>query len=141
MYERCSSPMINFNKYSIMFSKNTSVSEKEEVMQQLGGMTIAIKDKYLGLPLIMGRSKNQVFTCIMEKVAAKLQGWKKNLLGQAGCVEYHKNFHQYHKPERQHLLASLYYRTMHNQDRIGESKGKEEQKSKGKTVPSTNQQE
>ena len=40
--------------------------------------------KYLGLPSVIGKSKNQVFTEIKEKVGKKLFGWKEIMLSVGG---------------------------------------------------------
>ena len=40
--------------------------------------------KYLGLPTQMGRSKTQIFNFIMERVRAKLKGWKEKNLSFSG---------------------------------------------------------
>ncbi|GJV60623.1 reverse transcriptase [Tanacetum coccineum] len=42
------------------------------------------KDKYLGLPSVHGRKKGDFFGFLLEKVLQKLQGWKQNVLSQAG---------------------------------------------------------
>ena len=47
-------------------------------------MKEAISGKYLGLPMLIGGSKQQVFGYIKHKVQEKLQGWKRNLLSHAG---------------------------------------------------------
>lgn len=39
---------------------------------------------YLGLPGDWGRSKQGALQWIKEKIVAKLEGWKENLLNQAG---------------------------------------------------------
>ena len=40
--------------------------------------------KYLGLPSFIGRSKNQVFYILKERVGQKLAGWKGKLLSMGG---------------------------------------------------------
>ncbi|GLT45102.1 hypothetical protein SLA2020_189590 [Shorea laevis] len=40
--------------------------------------------KYLGLPTSWGRSKQASLNYMVEKVKTRLQGWKQNLLSQAG---------------------------------------------------------
>ena len=42
------------------------------------------QSKYLGLPMVIGRSKRQVFNYIKERVMGKIKGWKEKLLSQAG---------------------------------------------------------
>ena len=41
-------------------------------------------ERYLGLPSLVGKKKKASLLYIKEKVAAKLQGWKEQLLSQAG---------------------------------------------------------
>jgi hypothetical protein len=46
-----------------------------------------IKDhfsKYLGMPTFIGRSKNQIFNFIQEKIWKKLKGWKERNISFAG---------------------------------------------------------
>ena len=40
--------------------------------------------KYLGLPSIIGKSKNEVFVEIKEKVGRKLLAWKEKMLSTGG---------------------------------------------------------
>lgn len=41
-------------------------------------------DKYLGLPMSIGRSKKAVFQVIQDRVWKKVKGWKERMLSQAG---------------------------------------------------------
>lgn len=41
-------------------------------------------DKYLGIPVEWGKSKNQMLQWIKERVFAKMEGWKEQFLSQAG---------------------------------------------------------
>ena len=68
----------------MFFSKNTEESNKAEILRILGGMKQVDQSKYLGLPMVIGRSKRQVFNYIKEKVMGKIKGWKEKLLSQAG---------------------------------------------------------
>ncbi|XP_071933588.1 uncharacterized mitochondrial protein AtMg00310-like [Coffea arabica] len=47
-------------------------------------MREAHSGKYLGLPMTIGRAKNQVFGYLKDKVNSKLQGWKHKMLNQRG---------------------------------------------------------
>lgn len=68
---------INKEKSSGFFSTNVDEEQRREVLLKLGGMTEAKQSKYLGLPLVIGRSKFQVFDYIREKT---VKDWY-NLIG------------------------------------------------------------
>lgn len=72
LYESCSGQTINKDKCSVMFSKNTRQSAKEALMSILDISLEARNDKYLGLPVYMGRSKKKTFAYLKERI------WKKN---------------------------------------------------------------
>lgn len=40
--------------------------------------------KYLGLPVVLGRSKKEVFSLVKDKIWKKLKGWKVKSLSRAG---------------------------------------------------------
>lgn len=84
MYERASGQKINFNKSEVSFSKNVVPSKRGEILQILGVREVDRHQKYLGLPTIIGRSKNTVFQCIKGRVWKKMQGWKEKLLSRPG---------------------------------------------------------
>jgi hypothetical protein len=44
----------------------------------------AVNEKYLGLPVYMGRSKKKTFEYLKDRVWRKIQGWKEKLLSRAG---------------------------------------------------------
>ncbi|XP_071924161.1 uncharacterized mitochondrial protein AtMg00310-like [Coffea arabica] len=57
---------------------------KAGVMRELQGMKQVQQSRYLGLPLVIGRSKRQTFDFIKQKTIDRLKGWKEKLLSQAG---------------------------------------------------------
>ena len=61
LYEAASRQKINTKKSSVTFSHNTSLETKNEVLGILGPMQDSRQGKYLGLPSVIGKSKNQVF--------------------------------------------------------------------------------
>ncbi|XP_027086455.2 uncharacterized protein [Coffea arabica] len=83
-YGRASGQLINKEKSSIFFSKNVKGRRKEEVLKELEGMREVHQSKYLGLPMVIGRSKRQVFEFIRQKAIKRIGGWKEKLLSQAG---------------------------------------------------------
>lgn len=50
----------------------------------LGVPKIKEYEKYLGLPIVVGRNKKASLNYIKDRVWGKLQGWKEKLLSQAG---------------------------------------------------------
>ncbi|BAT09242.1 Os09g0545250, partial [Oryza sativa Japonica Group] len=84
LYESCSGQIVNKDKSSIMFSKNTSQADRKMVMEILDISTEARNEKYLGLPVYMGRSRAKTFAYLKERVWKKIQGWKEKLLSKAG---------------------------------------------------------
>jgi hypothetical protein len=84
LYEDCSGQTINKDKSSIMFSKNTLAETRRGLMTDLEIGSEARNEKYLGLPVYMGRSKTQTFAYLKEKVWKRIQGWKEKCLSGAG---------------------------------------------------------
>ena len=56
-YGEASRQIINAEKSSKFFSKNTDERRKDEILSTLDGMKLAKQSKYLGLPMVIGRSK------------------------------------------------------------------------------------
>jgi len=77
-YEKALSQKINADKSSVFFSSNTPFEVKEEILRILGPMQDIRHKKYLSLPSLIGKSKNQVFAEIKERVGKKLAGWKES---------------------------------------------------------------
>ena len=83
-YERASGPRINWDKTQLFFSSNTNQQVKNSIKGRLGVAVSHQFDKYLGLPSFVGRGKKQSFSYIRERIWQKIQGWKEQLLSQAG---------------------------------------------------------
>ena len=80
VYEAASGQQLNRMKTSLFFNSNTDTSVKEEIKNRFGAQVIKNHEKYLGLPLMVGRNKRNSFNSIKEKLAKKLSGWKEKLL-------------------------------------------------------------
>ena len=84
LYEAASGQKINADKSSVFYSANTLEEKKNEILEILGPMQDSRYGKYLGLPSIIGKSKNEVFAKIKERVGRKLAGWKEKILSIGG---------------------------------------------------------
>ena len=84
LFEATSGQKINMDKSSVTFSQNTPVETRRKVLEMLGPMDELRQGKYLGLPSVIGKSKNQVFAEIKEKVGKKLSRWKEKMLSVGG---------------------------------------------------------
>jgi hypothetical protein len=84
LYENCSGQTINKEKSSVMFSKNAKNTDKQQMMAALDIQVEARNEKYLGLPVYMGKSKEKTFAYLKDRVWKRVQGWKEKLLSKAG---------------------------------------------------------
>lgn len=83
-YERCSGQAINYRKSSITFSPNTSREDRNWLCTNLEVEEVARPDKYLGMPMFVGKNKRAAFGFLAEKVDHKLQGWVNKDLSKEG---------------------------------------------------------
>lgn len=83
-YEQTSGQRINLEKTEITVSANISQEKHKELGDRLGVRTVEKHSKYLGLPILIGKSKKQVFASIVDKVVQKMKDWKDRTLSRAG---------------------------------------------------------
>lgn len=60
-YEEGSGQLINADKSAVMFSPNTKDTDRRGVMEALNIKSETMNEKYLGLPVFVGKSKCSVF--------------------------------------------------------------------------------
>lgn len=84
VYERASGQVINRDKSSIMFSPNTSHQVRNSMVSDLSIGFEARSERYLGLPVSVGKSKKRSFEYIKKKIWSRIQGWQEKLLSKAG---------------------------------------------------------
>ena len=72
------------HKMSLFFSKSTHPDTLNQIKASLGAYEVKQCEKYLGLPTLIGKNKRASFRYIKERVWAKLQGWKEQLIFQVG---------------------------------------------------------
>ncbi|KAL8146232.1 hypothetical protein AgCh_004104 [Apium graveolens] len=83
-YEELSGQAINFHKSTITFSPNTLQVNREAICVILEVSEISILGKYLGLPMNVGRRKNEVFNFLSDRVRQKFQSWRNTAISKAG---------------------------------------------------------
>ncbi|GJM91026.1 hypothetical protein PR202_ga07361 [Eleusine coracana subsp. coracana] len=75
---------LSVEKSSIFFSENTRVEVRAEVCEILNIMTESLSDKYLGLPVLVGTDRSDFFKHLVDRVQARINGWKEKLLSMGG---------------------------------------------------------
>lgn len=83
LYENCSGQTINFDKSSVMFSKNTRQSDRQGVLDVLHIRAEARTERYLGLPVYVGVARTQIFEYLKDRIWKRIQGWIEKLLSRA----------------------------------------------------------
>jgi hypothetical protein len=83
-YEVSSGQRVNRDKSSIFFGKGCRVERKEELKAAIGIGCEALSEKYLGLPTVVGRSKEGAFKHLPEQSWSKVHGWKGQGLSMEG---------------------------------------------------------
>ena len=84
LYEAASSQAINRQKTTLFFSPNTSRREREEIQNLLGAQVMNNCEKYLGLPMVGGKSKVGTFKEVQERITKRVLGWKEKTISKAG---------------------------------------------------------
>ena len=84
VYESSSGQQMNRNKTALFFSRNTPTHIQDAIKSRFGAQVIKPHESYLGLPLLIGKSKKNTFTQLKHKLASKLAGWKEKLLSNVG---------------------------------------------------------
>lgn len=80
LYEESSSQCINVEKSAVMFSPNTDPVIKAHVKQSLAIHSENWNEKYLGLPVHVGRSRRKPFSYIKGNICGRVYGLQERLL-------------------------------------------------------------
>lgn len=58
MFDKASGQLVNFDKCSVVFSKNIREDQTKIVCEVLGNVEELTEGKYLGLPMMISKSKS-----------------------------------------------------------------------------------
>ncbi|XP_042942913.1 uncharacterized protein LOC122277099 [Carya illinoinensis] len=83
-YEKASGQVLNKEKSSIFFSKNTSQSTQIQLLQVAGIKSSGTFERYLGLSALVGRAKVATFHSLIDRTWARIANWKTKHLSGAG---------------------------------------------------------
>lgn len=85
-YEQISGQAINYTKSNIIFSPNTSITDKRIVCDRLGLGEAILPGKYVGMPMYVGKNKAEDFGILTDRVRQNLQGWMNKEISKAGKI-------------------------------------------------------
>ncbi|XP_058741949.1 uncharacterized protein LOC131614373 [Vicia villosa] len=83
-YELASGQVVNLDKSEVSFIQNVREEDKSMIRDRMGVKIVSNHSKYLGLPMIFGRSKKEIFAMVVERVWKKIKGWKEKFLSRTG---------------------------------------------------------
>ena len=83
-YEKGSGQVINMEKSSLFFSRNVEMNEQRDICSSLESIQVVKQGKYLGLPMVVTRTKHQIFGFIRDKCQKIISNWSNKPLSQAG---------------------------------------------------------
>lgn len=84
LFEDCSEQVINKAKSAVIFIRNTKRQAKKIVCDLLHVTRDTMNEKYLGLPVHVGRSKIGAFACLKDWIWKHMKGWNEKFLSRAG---------------------------------------------------------
>ncbi|PNY16580.1 ribonuclease H, partial [Trifolium pratense] len=83
-YQTASGQLVSLEKSEVSFSRNLPTIEKNMICNKIDVKAVTNHSKYLGLPVIFGRSKKEIFASVQERIWKKIKGWKEKCLSRAG---------------------------------------------------------
>ncbi|XP_074271258.1 uncharacterized protein LOC141595186 [Silene latifolia] len=83
-YERASGQLVSLEKTTISFSKGVPIQKRSNLATRLGVVEVEEQERYLGLPMVLGRSKKVLTDILRDKLSKRLNGWRGKILSRAG---------------------------------------------------------
>jgi len=68
----------------VSFSRYTNVEVRAEICESLNIVTESLTNKYLGLPAMVGADRSDCFRHLIDRVVARVAGWKEKTLSLGG---------------------------------------------------------
>jgi hypothetical protein len=78
IYEEESGQLINADKSAVMFSPNTSDDDRRAVMDALSIRSETMNERYLGLPVFVGKSRSNVFAYLKNGSGREFKDGRKD---------------------------------------------------------------
>lgn len=79
-----SGQVVNFDKSAITFRKRTSPLKRDQIKSILGVDEVQRHERCLGLPMVVCRSKKEIFSGLRERAWRRINGSAEHLLSSAG---------------------------------------------------------
>lgn len=67
---------MNFEKSCVSFNSNLTSVDKQLLANCLGMRMVDFHDRYLGLPVLIRKSKKETFSYVKDRLWKKLQSWR-----------------------------------------------------------------
>ncbi|XP_042962485.1 uncharacterized protein LOC122296755 [Carya illinoinensis] len=84
VYGKASSQNLNKHKTIVLFSPTVASEMRRAIIKDCGAREQNNCEKYLGLPIMVGRSRYQAFSIVKDRVWKKLSNWKNQFLSPSG---------------------------------------------------------
>ncbi|XP_040996027.1 uncharacterized protein LOC121242200 [Juglans microcarpa x Juglans regia] len=84
IYEKASGQVINKDKSSIFFSRNTGHAVQQQILELAGVKSSGTFERYLGLPTLVGRAKVASFHSLIDRTWSRVTNWKNKFLSATG---------------------------------------------------------
>jgi hypothetical protein len=81
-YQKASGQTVSLEKSEVC--RNMPENEKIMICNKIGVKVVTFHSKYLGLPVVFGRSKKEVFSFVKDRVWKKINSWSGRALSGAG---------------------------------------------------------
>ncbi|KAA3468935.1 reverse transcriptase [Gossypium australe] len=83
-YELCAGQKVNYDKSLVYYGANVSDEAREDIANFLGVRVASNPEKYLGLPMMVGRRKTWAFAEFIDRFRKRVDGWSYRCLSMGG---------------------------------------------------------